>query len=47
MELIDSDVKNLILESVKAMDHAYTPYSNFKVGAAVLCGSGNSIKIFL
>uniref|UniRef100_T1HML9 Cytidine deaminase n=1 Tax=Rhodnius prolixus TaxID=13249 RepID=T1HML9_RHOPR len=37
---LDSDVKNLILESVKAMDHAYTPYSNFKVGAAVLCGSG-------
>jgi cytidine deaminase len=34
---------NLIAEAKKAMENAYAPYSNFKVGAAVLTGNG---KIF-
>lgn len=25
----------------KAMDHAYAPYSNYTVGAAILCDDGN------
>jgi cytidine deaminase len=35
--------KNLILEAKKAMKSAYAPYSNFKVGAALLSRSG---KVF-
>ncbi|MDF2539056.1 MAG: hypothetical protein K0S76_2077 [Herbinix sp.] len=31
-----SVVKNLIREAIEAMKYAYTPYSNFKVGAALL-----------
>lgn len=31
-----SVIKNLIREAYQAMDNAYTPYSNFKVGAALL-----------
>lgn len=30
----------LILEAKKAREHAYTPYSNFKVGAALLTKKG-------
>ena len=30
----------LILEAKKAREHAYTPYSNFKVGAALLTKDG-------
>ena len=32
--------KQLILEAKKAREHAYAPYSNHKVGAALLCKSG-------
>ena len=32
--------KELILEAKKARDNAYAPYSNHKVGAALLCKSG-------
>lgn len=31
-----SIVKNLVLDAMEAMDNAYTPYSKFKVGAALL-----------
>ncbi len=31
------DNKELIKFALKAMEHSYAPYSNFKVGAAVLC----------
>ena len=30
----------LILEAKKAREHAYTPYSHFKVGAALMTKSG-------
>ncbi|MGB9695409.1 MAG: cytidine deaminase [Caldisericaceae bacterium] len=32
--------EKLIEEATKAMEHAYVPYSNFRVGAAVLMKSG-------
>lgn len=31
-----SVIKNLIREAISAMEHAYTPYSEFKVGSALL-----------
>ena len=31
-----SVIKNLIREAILAMEHAYTPYSDFKVGSALL-----------
>lgn len=34
----------LIEHAVKALEHAYAPYSNFKVGAALLGSSG---KVYL
>lgn len=34
------EVKRLIQMAIQAMDHAYTPYSHFKVGAALLTKSG-------
>ncbi|XP_014255882.1 uncharacterized protein LOC106670244 isoform X1 [Cimex lectularius] len=37
---LDSDVQLLIKESVKARNNAYCPYSNFRVGAALLTDSG-------
>ncbi len=30
-------IKNLIKTAIIAMDNSYSPYSNFKVGAALLC----------
>lgn len=35
------DVKELIRTAFAAKEKAYTPYSNFKVGAAVLAEDGN------
>lgn len=32
--------RDLIDKAKEAMNHAYVPYSNFKVGAAILTGSG-------
>ncbi len=34
------DVKRLIHEAISALSRAYTPYSHFKVGAALLTKSG-------
>lgn len=34
------DYNNLIESAVKAMENSYAPYSNFKVGAALLCQNG-------
>ena len=33
-------IKELIQQAIAAMDYAYTPYSNFKVGAALLGKNG-------
>jgi len=41
-ELISDDLK-LINEAKKACDNAYAPYSNFKVGAAVLLEDGTVV----
>lgn len=38
------DIKNLILESIEARTHAYTPYSKFKVGAALLSKDSSVYK---
>ncbi|RKD34726.1 cytidine deaminase [Thermohalobacter berrensis] len=35
------DIKSLIKQAIKAKKNAYVPYSNFKVGAALLTKSGN------
>ena len=34
------DYKQLILTAQKAMNNAFSPYSGFKVGAALLCQNG-------
>lgn len=34
------DDKGLLVAAVAAMNRSYSPYSNFKVGAALLCKSG-------
>jgi len=41
-ELPDSH-QRLILAAIEASNHAYAPYSNFKVGAAMLTDSGTII----
>lgn len=38
---MEIDFEKLINEALKYRERAYTPYSNFKVGAAVLFKSGN------
>ena len=35
------EYKELILKAIEAKNKAYAPYSNFKVGAAVLMNNGN------
>jgi len=43
LELPEED-KQLVLAAREASDHAYAPYSNFHVGAAVLLENGEVIK---
>ncbi|XP_012525122.1 cytidine deaminase-like [Monomorium pharaonis] len=38
---LDADIQELIRESVAVRKNAYTPYSKFKVGAAVRCADGS------
>lgn len=40
---LPEDEQNLIVKAREAMKHAYSPYSNFKVGAAVLLTSGEIV----
>lgn len=36
-------IKKLIVEALKQREYAYAPYSNFRVGAALLTGNGQII----
>ncbi|KAJ8971301.1 hypothetical protein NQ314_000778 [Rhamnusium bicolor] len=38
--LSKSKIQNLIQEAIKVRNFAYCPYSNFKVGACILCEDG-------
>ena len=38
------DVKKLIGEAASAMENSYSPYSRFRVGAALLCKNGKIYK---
>ena len=44
MELSKDTVLKLIDEATKAREGAYAPYSNFKVGAALLLADGNIVR---
>lgn len=37
----DADIQELIRESVAVRENSYSPYSKFKVGAAVRCADGS------
>lgn len=37
----DADIQELIRESVTVREYSYSPYSKFKVGAAVRCADGS------
>ncbi|XP_057325415.1 cytidine deaminase-like [Microplitis mediator] len=37
---LDNEAQELIRESIEAMKMSYSPYSNFKVGAALKCDDG-------
>ena len=43
IELLNDDDRNLCLEAVKAMANSHSPYSKFKVGAALQLQSGRII----
>lgn len=43
IDLFSDDEKKLITDAKKSVINAYAPYSNFKVGAAVLLRDGNTI----
>ena len=38
------EYKELLKEAFRAMDNAYAPYSNYHVGACVLCKDGKTFK---
>jgi len=38
------DIKKLINEAIEARQMSYCPYSNYSVGAALLCSDGKVIK---
>lgn len=40
MERIYMDYGNLISRALEARERSYSPYSHFRVGAALLCGNG-------
>ncbi len=37
----DTDITQLIQNAFSVREHSYSPYSQFRVGAALLCESGN------
>ena len=40
---LNQEQQNLMIEADKAMNNAYAPYSNFKVGAALLLDNGKYV----
>ena len=42
--MTEGEIKNLIEEALSARDNAYSPYSQFNVGAAVLCTDGSVFR---
>ncbi|SHH25008.1 cytidine deaminase [Winogradskyella jejuensis] len=44
IEDTSQDIQNLMKEAVKARDKAYSPYSKFDVGAAILLDNGEIIS---
>ncbi len=38
------EYKDLIEAAIEAREHSYSPYSTYKVGAALLCGDGTIYK---
>lgn len=43
IELLEASDKELLLQAMNAADKAYSPYSGFKVGAAVRLDNGNIV----
>ena len=41
--MTDTDVTSLVTAARAAREHAHAPYSNFTVGAALLCSSGEIV----
>lgn len=42
-EGVYTDIKQLIISAIEARKNSYSPYSDFPVGAALLCTDGNTI----
>ena len=42
--LEDNVVKTLVKNALEAMEFSYSPYSKFKVGAALLCEDGTIVR---
>ncbi|XP_030751317.1 cytidine deaminase-like isoform X2 [Sitophilus oryzae] len=40
-QIIESKYQSIIKQATEARENAYCPYSNFKVGSAVLCADGS------
>ncbi|XP_050297908.1 cytidine deaminase-like [Anthonomus grandis grandis] len=38
---LDANIQNLLRQATETREFAYCPYSNFKVGAAILCSDGS------
>ena len=44
MNLSEETIKSLVADAIDAMGYSYSPYSNFRVGAALLTKSGKVYK---
>ena len=43
-EIVDTDIRQMMQQAIEARNKAYAPYSNFKVGAAVLLIDGTIVE---
>ncbi|XP_060084101.1 cytidine deaminase-like [Ylistrum balloti] len=43
LNTFDTEIQSLVSAAVEAKDRAYCPYSNFRVGSAVLCADGSIV----